>query len=97
MGAEEEKTEGCWSRFKAGCLVLHIFILSTIETTTRMLNTLTREHRRIRRTIDLEKRKVKQKALAIVRRNAGETRWALTAPLLLPLLGCLHGFFTRNV
>ncbi|VDM16676.1 unnamed protein product [Hydatigera taeniaeformis] len=72
----KEKSESCWSRFKAGCLVLHIFFLSTIETTTRMLNSITREHRRIRRTIDVEKRKVKQKALYIFNRSSIDARVA---------------------
>lgn len=70
----EDKSESCWSRFKAGCLVMHIFFLSTIETTTRMLNSITREHRRIRRTIDVEKRKVKQKALYIFNRGSIDAR-----------------------
>ncbi|EUB57372.1 hypothetical protein EGR_07765 [Echinococcus granulosus] len=72
----ENKSESCWSRFKAGCLVMHIFFLSTIETTTRMLNSITREHRRIRRTIDVEKRKVKQKALYIFNRSSIDARVA---------------------
>ncbi len=79
--AEDEKAEGCWSRFKASCVVLHMFILSTIEITTRSLNHITREHRRIRRTIDLEKRKVKQKALAIVSRNPVDQRYVYPSHL----------------
>lgn len=71
------KSEGCWSRFKAGCLVLHIFLLSTIQTTTVWLNSITREHRRIRRTIDIEKRRVKQRALYIFNRSSTGTRSVL--------------------
>ncbi|VDL18635.1 unnamed protein product [Hymenolepis diminuta] len=76
------KSEGCWSRFKAGCLVLHIFLLSTIQTTTVWLNSITREHRRIRRTIDIEKRKVKQKALYIFNRSSTGTRVTLESVVL---------------
>ncbi|CDS37826.1 protein piezo2 [Echinococcus multilocularis] len=78
----ENKSESCWSRFKAGCLVMHIFFLSTIETTTRMLNSITREHRRIRRTIDVEKRKVKQKALYIFNRSSIDARVTLESVVL---------------
>lgn len=76
---EGEESEGCWSRFKAGCLVLHAFLLSTIETTTVWLNSITREHRRIRRTIDIEKRKVKQQALYYFNRGSD------TGSVLIPL------------
>ncbi|VDN97996.1 unnamed protein product [Rodentolepis nana] len=79
---EADKSEGCWSRFKAGCLVLHIFLLSTIQTTTVWLNSITRVHRRIRRTIDIEKRKVKQKALYIFNRSSTGTRVTLESVVL---------------
>ncbi|KAL7054566.1 hypothetical protein AAHC03_025950 [Spirometra sp. Aus1] len=66
--------ESFWSRFKASCLICHMFFLSTIDRTIRLLNGVTREHRRVRRTIDLEKRMVKRRVLAIVEKSTEDTQ-----------------------
>ncbi|VDN16946.1 unnamed protein product [Dibothriocephalus latus] len=66
--------ESFWSRFKASCLICHMFFLSTIDRTIRLLNGVTREHRRVRRTIDLEKRMVKRRVLAIVEKSPEDTQ-----------------------
>ncbi|VDL99337.1 unnamed protein product [Schistocephalus solidus] len=79
--------ESFWSRFKASCLICHMFFLSTIDRTIRLLNGVTREHRRVRRTIDLEKRMVKRRVLAIVEKSPEDTQVDLESIVLEVISG----------
>ncbi|KAF7259523.1 hypothetical protein EG68_03142 [Paragonimus skrjabini miyazakii] len=55
-----QREEGCWSKFKATCLIAYMFLVSSMDSLIRFLNGLTKQYRRIRRTIELEKRLVKR-------------------------------------
>ncbi|KAF8565390.1 hypothetical protein P879_05239 [Paragonimus westermani] len=55
-----QREEGCWSKFKATCLIAYMFLISSMDSLIRFLNGLTKQYRRIRRTIELEKRLVKR-------------------------------------
>ncbi|XP_018645840.1 hypothetical protein Smp_136560 [Schistosoma mansoni] len=59
-----QHAEGCWSKFKASCLIAYMFFLSSVDSLIRFLNGLTRQYRRIRRTIDQEKRLVKRRVIS---------------------------------
>ncbi|CAH8465090.1 unnamed protein product [Dicrocoelium dendriticum] len=58
-----QREEGCWSKFKAGCMIAYMFLISSVDSLIRFLNGLTRQYRRIRRTIELEKRLVKRNVI----------------------------------
>ncbi|TNN19135.1 Piezo-type mechanosensitive ion channel component 2 [Schistosoma japonicum] len=59
-----QHAESCWSKFKASCLIAYMFFLSSVDSLIRFLNGLTRQYRRIRRTIDQEKRLVKRRVIS---------------------------------
>nr|QQY02591.1 piezo-type mechanosensitive ion channel component [Cryptocotyle lingua] len=54
-----QREEGCWSKFKASCLIVYLFFLSSIDSLIYFLNDLTKQYRNIRRRIEREKRSVK--------------------------------------
>ncbi|KAG5443888.1 Piezo-type mechanosensitive ion channel component 2 [Clonorchis sinensis] len=55
----QQREEGCWSKFKASCLVTYLFLLSSVDSLIYLLNGLTKHYRNIRRRIEREKRCVK--------------------------------------
>ncbi|TGZ63042.1 hypothetical protein CRM22_007115 [Opisthorchis felineus] len=57
--AAQQREEGCWSKFKAFCLVTYLFLLSSVDSLIYLLNGLTKHYRNIRRRIEREKRCVK--------------------------------------
>ncbi|CAH8871973.1 unnamed protein product [Trichobilharzia szidati] len=77
-----EHAESCWSKFKASCLIAYMFFLSSVDSLIRFLNGLTRQYRRIRRTIDQEKRLVKRRVISNIPFTSEQSRVQLAAAVL---------------
>ncbi|KAH9591775.1 hypothetical protein MS3_00003931 [Schistosoma haematobium] len=77
-----QHTEGCWSKFKASCLIAYMFFLSSVDSLIRFLNGLTRQYRRIRRTIDQEKRLVKRRVISYLPSTNEQLRTHLESAVL---------------
>ncbi|KAF6778869.1 hypothetical protein AHF37_01475 [Paragonimus kellicotti] len=84
-----QREEGCWSKFKATCLIAYMFLVSSMDSLIRFLNGLTKQYRRIRRTIELEKRLVKRHVINNSQREE-------QSPLKRALGPEPHVFFQRN-
>ncbi|CAH8569410.1 unnamed protein product [Schistosoma turkestanicum] len=77
-----QHAESCWSKFKASCLIAYMFFLSSVDSLIRFLNGLTRQYRRIRRTIDQEKRLVKRRVISSLPSSNEQSRVQLEAAVL---------------
>ncbi|THD25148.1 Piezo-type mechanosensitive ion channel component [Fasciola hepatica] len=81
QGSIQQREEGCWSKFKASCMIGYMFIISSVDSLIRLLNGLTRQYRRIRRTIDQEKRLVKRRLIANIDATQEHSRHHLEAAM----------------
>ncbi|CAL8073643.1 unnamed protein product [Calicophoron daubneyi] len=79
---EYQHPDGCWSKFKATCLIAYMFVLSSMDSLIRLLNGLTRQYRRIRRTIDHEKRLVKRRVISNMALTQEQSRLQLEAAVM---------------